>query len=354
MTSVSELRLLTPGPAGLAEPSRRSGSAAIEISNPSTPAPEQIERPTAQKQAPELTRSQAAQQRLNKNRAEHDPSQNGMLAPEREASFGDFLDLINPLHHIPIVGTIYRAITGDEIDGAAKILGGLLFGGPIGFIASIVATIVEEATGRDLGETVLAAFIDQDEPPTSQVAATQDRGSISLQDHAARDGPPAATGTAGSVSGRGDPFGLERWPAAPIAATPASLMPAANAAAPERSAAPGTWPVGQIARPPAEAAPNPPATTGFGVGQGEPLLVTIVPGPDAFSVPVTTDAPFAAVEVISTDASRPGNQRLTPSIATTDRGFAERMLEALDKYQAQASERYQGSPGGIRRIDLNL
>ena len=30
-------------------------------------------------------------------------------APEREFSFGDFLDIINPLQHIPIIGTIYRA-----------------------------------------------------------------------------------------------------------------------------------------------------------------------------------------------------------------------------------------------------
>ena len=29
-------------------------------------------------------------------------------------SFGDILDLINPLQHIPIVGTIYRAVTGDD------------------------------------------------------------------------------------------------------------------------------------------------------------------------------------------------------------------------------------------------
>ncbi|MDP6473864.1 MAG: hypothetical protein QF894_03030 [Alphaproteobacteria bacterium] len=29
--------------------------------------------------------------------------------------FDDFLDLINPLQHIPIISTIYREITGDTI-----------------------------------------------------------------------------------------------------------------------------------------------------------------------------------------------------------------------------------------------
>ncbi|MCH7891261.1 MAG: hypothetical protein IH921_07140, partial [Gemmatimonadetes bacterium] len=78
-------------------------------------------------------------------------------APERELSFGDFLDVINPLQHIPIVGTIYRAITGDEISPAARIFGGFLFGGPLGFVTAIANAIFEEASGQDLGETVLAA-----------------------------------------------------------------------------------------------------------------------------------------------------------------------------------------------------
>ena len=29
--------------------------------------------------------------------------------------FRDIVDLINPLHHIPLVGTLYRKITGDEM-----------------------------------------------------------------------------------------------------------------------------------------------------------------------------------------------------------------------------------------------
>ena len=30
-------------------------------------------------------------------------------------TLGDFLDIINPLQHIPVVSTVYRAITGDKI-----------------------------------------------------------------------------------------------------------------------------------------------------------------------------------------------------------------------------------------------
>ena len=38
-------------------------------------------------------------------------------------TFLDFLDIINPLQHIPLVSTIYRKITGDTIDPASRIAG---------------------------------------------------------------------------------------------------------------------------------------------------------------------------------------------------------------------------------------
>lgn len=86
--------------------------------------------------------------------------------PQVELSFGDFLDVINPLQHIPIVSTIYRAITGDEIAGPARILGGFLFGGPIGLVVGIVNAVTAEVNdGRDVGETALAALFGDEETP---------------------------------------------------------------------------------------------------------------------------------------------------------------------------------------------
>lgn len=73
-------------------------------------------------------------------------------------TFSDFLDIINPLQHIPIVNTVYRAITGDKIDPGSRIAGGGLFGGPIGLAAALVSGMVEESTGKDPGAHVLAAL----------------------------------------------------------------------------------------------------------------------------------------------------------------------------------------------------
>jgi len=66
------------------------------------------------------------------------------------------LDIINPLQHIPVISTMYRHITGDEISPVARIAGGALFGGPIGLAAGVVNAAVESSTGKDVGGNMLA------------------------------------------------------------------------------------------------------------------------------------------------------------------------------------------------------
>lgn len=88
--------------------------------------------------------------------------------------FDDLLDTINPLHHIPVVGNIYRAMTGDDIAPGARLAGGALFGGPLGFISSLVNTAVESATGRDISGHMLALVPDgaSEAPAVADAAAT--------------------------------------------------------------------------------------------------------------------------------------------------------------------------------------
>jgi len=75
---------------------------------------------------------------------------------EPEFSFADVLDIINPLQHIPILNRVYRAISGDTIGTAAKIAGGTLFGGPLGLVAALVDNAIEDATGKDVADQILA------------------------------------------------------------------------------------------------------------------------------------------------------------------------------------------------------
>ncbi|HEU0095775.1 MAG TPA: hypothetical protein VFQ52_04930, partial [Rhizomicrobium sp.] len=54
-------------------------------------------------------------------------------ASDGESNVGNFfnhvLDVVNPLQHLPVVGTLYRAITGDKIGAVEKIAGDTLYGG---------------------------------------------------------------------------------------------------------------------------------------------------------------------------------------------------------------------------------
>ena len=77
---------------------------------------------------------------------------------EDSFTFGDILDIINPLQHLPIISALYREITGDDISPGARIAGGGLFGGLAGVFAAVFNTILEETTGGDLGEHVMALF----------------------------------------------------------------------------------------------------------------------------------------------------------------------------------------------------
>ncbi len=85
-------------------------------------------------------------------------AKNTLFADSEEgASFWDFLDVINPLQHIPVVSTIYREITGDEIGAGARVLGGAMFG-PLGLISGALDVAMSEITGDTLGGHVVAMF----------------------------------------------------------------------------------------------------------------------------------------------------------------------------------------------------
>lgn len=73
-------------------------------------------------------------------------------------SFSDLLDIINLFQQLPVVSTLYRESTGDGISTAARLAGGALLGGPIGFAVALVNSIIEETSGKDVGGHMMAMF----------------------------------------------------------------------------------------------------------------------------------------------------------------------------------------------------
>jgi len=70
----------------------------------------------------------------------------------------DVIDVINPLQHIPVVSTLYRMVSGDEIGTGARVAGGALYGGPIGVAAAGLVAAAEEISGGTIEEQVASLF----------------------------------------------------------------------------------------------------------------------------------------------------------------------------------------------------
>jgi hypothetical protein len=85
--------------------------------------------------------------------------------------FGEFVDIINPLQHLPVIATIYRNRTGDTLGFASRVIGGALWGRIGGFVSGAVNGVVDWLTGKDIGDHIYSAlFGNSDESKTSKTA----------------------------------------------------------------------------------------------------------------------------------------------------------------------------------------
>jgi len=89
-------------------------------------------------------------------------------------SFGDLLDVINPLQHLPIVATIYRNMTGDRMGIVPRVVGGALWGRIGGFVSGAVNAVVEWLTGKDIGDHIYAFLRNQLATPEDHAPVARD------------------------------------------------------------------------------------------------------------------------------------------------------------------------------------
>ena len=86
----------------------------------------------------------------------HDTSEGD--TENHDFSFGDLVDIVNPLQHIPGVANVYRAITGDTISAPARFMGSMLFMGPVGLAMTAADTLAMNADGELASEQLIAAI----------------------------------------------------------------------------------------------------------------------------------------------------------------------------------------------------
>jgi len=105
-------------------------------------------------------------------------------APEAASGglFKNVMDTINPLQQLPVISNIYRAETGNSISGASRILGGLLFGGIPGAVFGAVNALFATETGKDAGESVMAAIKSPNEENNMEEAALGGSANDNLTD----------------------------------------------------------------------------------------------------------------------------------------------------------------------------
>lgn len=107
------------------------------------------------------------------HRYEADRAPFAVASPARTAadplpSFGEVLRALNPLQYLPVVGTIYRVVTGDMgspgLRTAVSTVGSLLMGGPVGLLGSIFGDLFERSL--HLEEAAHAAIAGPPPPPS--------------------------------------------------------------------------------------------------------------------------------------------------------------------------------------------
>lgn len=239
------------------------------------------------------------------------------VASGEPLSFMDFIkgaiDVINPLQHIPVVGAIYRHLTGDEIGIAARVAGGTLFGGPVGGGLALADVAYESKTGASVGETMIAMMTGKEKEKT---APAVDDAVMIAQNLDTTIAPAAGLGPNDIV-----------WNDAPtptasvmtVAAAPVFLVssrPLPSPTLPTPEVADGTGPTWQVSIPTTPSAPS---------LQGQAATVTLAAAPKA---------PPAVVHLPAFSQSAPAAPRTDMPPELT----AEKMMDALDKYQKLKKE----------------
>lgn len=275
------------------------------------------------------------------------------LFSEDGITVADVIDIINPLQHIPIVSSLYRHLTGDEINVAPRVIGDTLLFGPIGAAFSVVNVALSAITGKDVGEHVIA-FLEKNANQEPTLIVDADRESISsrwLKDTGAvRVADTSAPATPATE-----------------AAAPATIPPALAALLPE-----GATPVGarqvafaETALRPAAFAPTPAAVSAAPEPEPAAAKPALVAAPssgaaayarlleqrqqqDAWSATKAYRRPDPMAGIVAKRTPAYVAGQLAPGATAPDGGwFSDTMLSALAKYQENAKLRSDPPPASV-------
>jgi hypothetical protein len=245
--------------------------------------------------------------------------------PSPTPKFSDFVALLNPLQNLPVVGTIYRQMTGDVPHPAARVIGGLIWGGPIGLIGAALTYVAEQVSGKGTTEIVKSIFDGSATAPALADAAPPPGSADPAVEPVAAGVAPPMTAQAAAA-------------AAPAPALPDTQPPVApvqqGAISQSRTRAPGTR---DLAFYQAHAGARLPAASSAPSPSG-PLAAAQLPAFQRPVTPVLGPEPTspAALQTVRTPAAQAQEAGVDTAMMpeTTSADFAQRMLQGLERYNA--------------------
>lgn len=250
------------------------------------------------------------------------------IAPQNTVAltWQDAIDTVNPLQQLPVVGEIYRGVTGSTISGVARVAGGFLFGGIAGgLVAALTAAFAEAHDGQGPGEQLVAALTGtgKSDAIDSTTATTQQSSpavpTVTLTAQEDKQQPPSR---ATAVTAAADAVGPDKTlsDTAALTAVPGILLRDRlnqKRPTPGLSSAPSGL-GGFIDRLPAGA-----ATLSSNQAQNLDLLQGIA------NMPATSSLGIAPIPASLVAASEAGGPRRNPLPANLVRDM---MLQGLEKY----------------------
>ena len=256
--------------------------------------------------------------------------------------FRDLIDIVNPLQHLPIIGSIYRWATGDRPGDASRIAGDALYGGPIGVAFGLVGAAMEDSSGHDLGERVLSAMFDSDKKTTAVASATPPAGG-------AASSRPSVAAPPNSVAPAGTPGTAQASAAAPPAVPDHAPMPLFGGIA--------HMPPGARSQPqqPQPGQSDDAARDFLAHKASLQREVSGAPGAAVLTRPIPLVTPAGALP-----PARPSGAPapVAATVASPPIDVSQKMLDALDKYMKMEKER-KTAPGSTDGpappgVDLSL
>ncbi|MEP3115256.1 hypothetical protein [Nisaea sp.] len=248
--------------------------------------------------------------------------------------FDDFVDIVNPLQHLPFVSTLYREFTGDTIAPAARTAGSALYGGPAGLVAGVANVMFEAESGSDIGATMIAEFTGNGTTPAN--SNTLQAAEALLAEASQTSAPsPAAHPNNGTITQTADQHSFAVAGVQTVSSD-AAMTPEAMAAYARASAltapTPGNgsvdWAGGVITQPAAKSGTGIQSVSGGGLDElirsSQAKTATRRRGP---ALPSLVEPGLK-----TRGAKAPASEPAPPIDPSQRAGLADWMMKALDKY----------------------